>query len=433
MRGKSGRHVLFLQGPGGTFFNDLSRRLEDATVRVSKINVCAADWLFWRRNDAHNFRGKFKDWQSYLQGFIVDQNVTDVVLFSDSRPYHRTAKHICEDQGINLFAFENGYLRPDWITLELGGVNGNSCFPRSKAAVQAAPAPALQLPQTYRKPSIMSLYGHDILFHFANTFLMPMFPHYRRHRQTLPIREAAGWLKKGAVWWSRQKKSNRILSDLLASKQSYFLYALQLEHDFQLIEHSPFGSIRQASQRVIASFAANAPSDLVLLVKNHPLDNFVADRRRDIVEIAQQHGVSERVVFIDTGNNPDILNNAKGLVSVNSTLGTSALFHKVPVCALGKAVYDIEGLTHQFGLDTFWNSPTQPCPVFFDHFRRALINACQIHGRFVANKGRDRATEDCANVIQKTSYNTATNAKAVVFQPSESAAKFRSAEKFGNS
>ncbi len=398
---------MFLQGPGGSFFNDLSATLDRSGHTTSRINVCAGDWLLWKQNNAYNFRGKFADWSAFLEDYLAKHGVTDIVLFSDSRPYHRVAKQVAEKRNINLFAFENGYLRPDWITLELGGVNGNSCFPRTRAGVEAATAPPVPNHKPIRRPSRLALFRDDIVFHFANTLLMPLFPRHRRHRQTLPVVEAIGWVKKGIVWGFKRRSSLKTVQDLFDNGRRFFLYALQLEHDFQLIEHSPFASIKQASERVIASFAERAPSDCVLLVKNHPLDNEVVDRRKEVMQIAAKHGVADRVLFIDTGPNPEILDKAAGMVTVNSTMGTSALLHGLPVCTLGKAVYDVEGLTHQLGLDTFWEHPTAPDRSLYRHFRQALIAACQIHGRFVTRNGKQEAVLASADVISRTPYRDA--------------------------
>jgi capsular polysaccharide export protein len=47
----------------------------------------------------------------------------------------------------------------------------------------------------------------------------------------------------------------------------------------------------------------------------------------------------------------------------SSTVGCQALARGVPVMALGKAIYDIAGLTHQGELDEFWNAPEAPDPI----------------------------------------------------------------------
>jgi len=68
------------------------------------------------------------------------------------------------------------------------------------------------------------------------------------------------------------------------------------------------------------------------------------------------------------------------MVTINSTMGTSALFHKVPICVLGTAVYKVDGLAHKGALDSFWQAPLQPDNEFFQVFRRALIAHSQIRG-----------------------------------------------------
>ena len=399
------RHFLFLQGSGGRFFAQLSKQLETATSTTSRINVCAGDYFMWRRRgNSTNYRGSYENWHDFLQSYITANGVTDIVLFSDSRPYHRVAKIVAKQLDVNLFVFENGYLRPDWITLELGGVNGNSSFPRTRAKIEQMPAPPETDYDGMNKPTRLQSYWPDVKFHFANTLFAPMFPFYRRHRTALPLWEMIGHGVKWTSWSWKRYRSYKDLAALWRSRKPYYLFALQLEHDYQLIEHSPFESMRQATDRVLESFAAHAPDDSVLLVKNHPLDNNLVSRRSEIESLAGKHGVADRVVYIDMGPNPKILDHAKGMITVNSTLGTSALIHKVPVCAMGRAVYDVEGLTHQLGLDAFWQNATPPDSVFFAHFRRALIASCQIRGRFVTAQGRNLAARACAERMIATPY-----------------------------
>ena len=64
-----------------------------------------------------------------------------------------------------------------------------------------------------------------------------------------------------------------------------------------------------------------------------------------------------------------------------------ALACGLPVAALGKAVYDIAGLTFQGELDDFWSAPTLPDAVLFDAFRRVLAARCLIPGSFFNEAG----------------------------------------------
>jgi capsular polysaccharide export protein len=57
------------------------------------------------------------------------------------------------------------------------------------------------------------------------------------------------------------------------------------------------------------------------------------------------------------------------------------------VIALGKAIYDIAGLTFQGSLDEFWSAPGAPDAALFDAFRRVLAARCLIPGSFFNEEG----------------------------------------------
>jgi capsular polysaccharide export protein len=117
--------------------------------------------------------------------------------------------------------------------------------------------------------------------------------------------------------------------------------------------------------------------------------------------------VADRVVFLETGTNPLILDHARGLVTINSTMGTSGLWHSLPVCALGSAIYDLQGLTHQGHLDDFWQAPPPPDMSFFRTFRRALIHATQARGEFGSGSSGEPTFQACLYRLVVTPYRTA--------------------------
>ena len=376
------RHVLFLQGPPGPFFKTLGQAVQDQGAAATRINLCAGDRICWNGPDAIDYHGGIEKWPAYLEQFIESQGVTDVVMFTDCRPYHRQAARVCRRLGIVPLVFEHGYLRPNWVTMELGGVNGNSSFPRKPEAIERlAPTEARQeaepVPSEGGNP-----YFWDIVFHLANWTGKSRYPNYVRHRAPHPVMEVLGWIRKGLEWQIRKRQSERRLSKLLDDNVEFFFFPLQLDHDYQMIQHSPFASIRKAMKHVFKSFAETAPKDVHLLVKNHPLDNFLTDRRSDTARLAKRYGIADRVHYLETGHNPTILERTKGMVTVNSTMGVSALHHGLPLYTLGAAVYDVEGLTHPGSLEDFWRAPRKPDRELFLQFRRLLIERTQVHGRF---------------------------------------------------
>jgi capsular polysaccharide export protein len=93
--------------------------------------------------------------------------------------------------------------------------------------------------------------------------------------------------------------------------------------------------------------------------------------------------VSNRVHAVHDAHLPTCLKNAVGTVTINSTVGIQSLYHGTPTIALGKALYDIGGLTCKgMPLDRFWSEHHPPDQSLFRKFRRHLIEQTQLSGSF---------------------------------------------------
>jgi capsular polysaccharide export protein len=381
------RTVLLLQGLMGPLFRRLGQGLMRAGHEVYKINFNGGDRLFWRLPNGIDYRGSLRDWPQWLQRVIRDKGVTDVVLFGDCRDHHMLAIRVCRALRVPVHVFEEGYIRPDWVTLELGGVNGHSSLPRdpvwyreTAAALPPVP-PHAQVPSSFRRRA-----AEGLVYNLADVLTRWCYPGWSNHRPWHPLVEGIGWWRK----LSRRKESEasaaRLLARLEASGEPYFLFPLQLDSDAQIRLHSNFAGIADALRLVIGSFAAHAPADVGLVVKEHPLDNGVRDWRQEAADIAALFGVADRVHYLAWGDIVPVTRRARGVVTINSTSGTLALAEGVPVVALGHAVYDVPDITCQGGLDAFWQNPVAPDPETFAAFRRVLIDRCLIPGGFFSEE-----------------------------------------------
>src|ERR1700710_1216947 len=124
------RSFLFLQGMASQFFARLGLALRERGHAVSRVNFNAGDRLFWPLKGAIDFRGRASDWSDFLTEILVDRRVTDIILFGDCRPLHRTAVQLARRLQVTVHVCEEGYIRPHWVTFERDGVNGNSTLPR---------------------------------------------------------------------------------------------------------------------------------------------------------------------------------------------------------------------------------------------------------------------------------------------------------------
>lgn len=387
----SKRVVLLLQGLMGRVFRRLGQELIRSGHRVYKVNFNGGDRLFWRLPGGIEYRGSLEEWPEALRQIIGEKGITDVVLFGDCRPHHMAATALCRELEVPVHVFEEGYIRPDWVTLELGGVNGHSALPRDpewyrRTAANLPPVPAhRQVPSSFRRRALEGL-----AYNVADIFTRGSYPHWTTHRPWHPLIEGMGWMRKLARTKKKKARANTLIERLQSSEGPYFLFPLQLASDAQIRLHSPFAGIGHALRMVLESFARYAPADARLVVKEHPLDNGVIDWREETASLARLFGVAERVDYMGWGDIVPVTQRARGMVTVNSTSGTLALAMGVPVLALGQAVYDIPNITCQDGIDSFWTNPVPPDPETFAAFRRVLIERCLIPGGFFSEEALDK-------------------------------------------
>ncbi|ODN69733.1 hypothetical protein [Methylobrevis pamukkalensis] len=124
-----------------------------------------------------------------------------------------------------------------------------------------------------------------------------------------------------------------------------------------------------------------------LVIKIHPLDNGLIDWKKLTAEFGAAMGCADRIVTLNGGDIMPLINNCEGVVTINSTVGTSTLRAGKPLIALGNAIFDIPGLTFQGPLDRFWTQATPPDPVFADAFIRVLVATTQIRGGYYSRAG----------------------------------------------
>ncbi|PYD74821.1 capsule biosynthesis protein [Novacetimonas pomaceti] len=395
------RRFLFLQGLMGPFFRELGKAFRKTGYGVYKINFNGGDRLFWGLPNGIDFTGTDEEWPDFFQNVIKRYRITDVILFGDCRPLHRVAIAACARMHIPVHVFEEGYIRPDWVTLELGGVNGHSALPRDpewyrrEAALLPPMPPHHPVPSSFRRRALEA-----VAYNSADLLSRWHYRHWCDYRPWHPLKEGVGWIKRLRRRKAATEEAMQIVQRVETQHIPYMLFPLQLDADAQVRLHSPFSGMEPALRKVIHSFATNAPKDLVLLVKEHPLDNGVRDWRALTRQIAQAENVADRVYFLEAGDIAVIVRTAQGVVTINSTTGTLALSSGVPVITLGEAVYDIPDITDQNGLDNFWAHPTPPDAATFNAFYRVLVNRCLIAGGFFSPEGLSSLVE---GVIQRVS------------------------------
>ena len=379
---------LFLQGQISRFFSDLGLGLHRRGHSVHRINFNSGDRRFWRLPGSVDFTGCDEQWPSFFVAQCQHWGITDVILFGDCRPLHAVAIRLARERGITVHVFEEGYLRPDYVTLEAGGVNGHSALPRDAQSYLDAAATLPPWSAAARVPASFSRRAwDDVAYNSAAVLGAWRFPHYRSHRSWHPFMEYAVGARRFPLKALAREQTLRRACALWEGSAPYFLFPLQLDADSQIRFHAPAGGMLAAIDTVMRSFAAHAPAEALLVVTEHPLDYGPVDLPQVVAQGAAALGLGARVVCLRGGSPAALVQSARGLVTVNSTIGISALAVQVPVITLGKAIYNLPGLTVQQGIDAFWQQPTAPDTAVFDAFRRVVAARTQINGGFHSDQG----------------------------------------------
>ena len=378
------RNVLLLQGPVGPFFRKLATQLESNGHNVLKVNLNGGDLFFYRDGDYENFTGAASIWPFWIESLMAERGIERIYLFGDCRRYHRQAIAIAKRLAIEVYVFEEGYVRPNYTTLEKGGVNGHSTACEPAKILQELhsmelddseqPTPAAPVSSVFISAACSAMQ-----YYIASSVLRRKFPGYEHHRALRVFSEGMCWIRSGIrkTWY---KVSERGISQrLIRGQEKYFLVPLQVHNDTQVTQHSDYGGVEEFIERVIISFASAAP-DVSLVFKHHPYDRGYKNYRKQIQNLAKRHNVSGRVHYVHDTDLPLLLQNAEGSVLINSTVGISSLYHQTPVVAMGNAIYDFPSLTHQGSLESFWSNPGEVDKELFLKFRQYLIKNTQING-----------------------------------------------------
>lgn len=387
-----GRRFLLLQGPHGPFFHHLGRLLRATGADVWRVGFNRGDQAFWFDRASYiGYRGRPEDWPAAFRALVAERRITDLVLYGDVRPVHAQAVQMAREAGVLVHVFEEGYLRPYWVTYERGGANGHSRLmtlgvPEMQAALARADLDQPDAPSHWGDMRQHVFWG--AIYHW---FVMAGFWDYRAfrpHRSLTVRQEFLLYLKR--ILLMPLHRAERALATwrIRHGGFPYHLVLLQLEHDASFQAHSPFRSMTEFLSEVIEGFARGAPPHHHIVFKAHPLEDGRAPLSRELDRLAAQHGLQGRVHFVRGGKLAVLLNHARSAVTVNSTAGQQVLWRGLPLKTFGAAVYGKPEFVSDQPLDAFFAAPRRPDSRAYRDFRRYLLETSQVPGGFYSSRGR---------------------------------------------
>lgn len=381
----SGNNILFLQGPMGSFFKRMDLLFRRRGAHTFKIGLNAGDQFFSDKDSYIPYRDTKREWREFIHDFLVKHQIDKIFLFGDCRFYQSIAIGEAISLNIDIFVFEEGYIRPDFITMERYGVNDFSRIPRDRHFYDRLDISQFEEKEIHDTNAKYYRMGWSATTYYILASLFWFhYPHYEHHRKLNFVTEALFGVRNMLRKFKYKFTEKGLLEKLLRQhKENYYFTPLQTYNDFQIREHSSFASIEEYIEVVLNSFAKSAPQNTLLVIKHHPMDRGRKDYTQQIEALSQKLAIKERVIVVHDLHLPSCLKNAIGTITINSTVGISSLYHHTPTLTLGNAIYDIEGLTcKNMSLDDFWEGYKVPDEELFEKFRRYLIESTQLNGSF---------------------------------------------------
>jgi capsular polysaccharide export protein len=386
--------ILFASAPFGKFFAELVRELEAAGCEVHRLCFEGGDWLETPAKNRVLYSGSLDDLKSFVTDFIRSKKIDRVVTFNDVLDRNKSVLEAATLCGAERFVIENGYLRPHWVTCEVGGVNAHSQMPRDPDFYRGiARRPTANGEAAEPKPfeHFLSYHVRSTISHFAGAIaLAPFFRFNQKYYGDSVVRQMRGYIKEYTlrVTYSEDNEAKKVLAAHQAGNRKIFTVLMQKPGDGQLKVHSTYGGNRNFLQEVITSFAQSAPEDAFLIIKQHPLDYGIEDCPKFARELIKKFGLQDRAIYLRKTSIDICIDYSVGVVTVNSTGGLQALQKGIAVKCMGASVYGFEGLTHQGSLDAFWSNGTPADPEVLAGYIAYLQQTSQLNGGFHSAEAR---------------------------------------------
>jgi capsular polysaccharide export protein len=386
------RVFLFLQGPHGPFFHRLGTMLRKTGADVWRVGFNAGDRAFWFHPKSYlPYRGTQEAWPEWYGDTLDSRGVTDIVLYGDVRPVHAQAVAEAHRRGLTVHVFEEGYMRPYWVTYERGGSNGHSRLMQMgvddmRCALELSDMEAPLPPAHWGDMRQHIFYG--ALYHWFVMFRNGDYRNFQPHRALSVFQEFGLYLRSllfMPIGWA-----DRVISTLRIRMGGYpyHLALMQLEHDSSFQKHSPFATMPDFVDVVIKGFAEGARGHHHLVFKAHPLEDGRASVRRAVARSARALGVADRVHYVRGGKLAQLLNDARSAVTVNSTAAQQVLWRGIPLKVFGDAVYAKPEFVSTQPLPEFFAMPSRPDNRAYKDYRRYLLETSQLPGGFYSARGR---------------------------------------------
>ena len=266
----------------------------------------------------------------YLENLkeLDNKHQIDLFVFVGNSLISNTIRAYCKKNNKKYKNLEYGYFRPFTLMVDSVGVNYDSSIPRNIQFYEDIEVNQNRL-DTYLFQPEKAIRDEQGVFNYRKMF----YEHFG-----ISINE-----KKEEV------KSDNSINNHPDLPSEYIYVPFQLETDSQILKHSPniktMKELVEHTARALEEYNLINETNLKIIYKVHPLyksESNIMDLK-GIKQICEQNA---NLIFLTTGNNKQLIQKAKAVITVNSTVGFEALMAYKPVIILGEAFYGIKGISY---------------------------------------------------------------------------------------
>jgi len=391
------RSILFLQTDWEMGLCRMALQMRSHGHKVRKVAFHTSDYYYRLRGiPVRPFRDKVEQWRSWLKTHTEKHRIDTYILYNNKRTYNVIAEELADELGIEVIIIEQGLIRPLHVTAystKHNKLSGIANLWEQTLEGEILLEGYTSLPPQRARVSSKYKFLRFGFFAAISISTRALFPNYQEQQQMKILYHAkALFLGLWRIIISRSR--DRKIGSLIAGdwKHQYFMAPLQVHYDKQVLLKSEFTGMPKFIDKVVASFLRNADCHHKLIFKIHPVDRGYRDYKAKIKELNDQIG-GPRIYLVDRIDLDQLLANAHGVITINSTVGLTALRHGTPVKVLGEAIYDLKELTFLNNLDAFWKSEDRPCTEKVQMFVKVLESTIQ---------GRGTLSHKCFTDAEKT-------------------------------
>lgn len=259
---------------------------------------------------------------SFLREYIKNKKINLVLMLNDLRWQHALSIEICKELDIKYIVFEQGYFRPNTITMDFKGVNANSslCNINLKDIKYTKKEIRSYRLIFYKKYQTILKFS---LFIFLNKIGKLCNLNVEcQNKQYSFVSYFKNFISKNFI---RNKKDDYNLPDK-------FIYVpLQVNTDTQILIHSDFCDMQEFIDVVENSFYSfNKKNDIKLVFNIHPMEKGTHKYKFDdktIISNAPTRILIQKSLFV---------------ITINSTVGLESLIEHKNLIVLGNAFYKLK-------------------------------------------------------------------------------------------